>query len=217
VQSGARVDRVGKAIDGIVSTGSVDALSGDRYRADVFLNLWDGLEIYRPRSFLLRGRQRHRATLLIEGFLEAIADLFVYDPYPCAPGLMRYWAALGPVGYCTGLACPIRALSVVEGPFPCMCWVLVSRRRRVCCFAGWVKMTGSVDFYEGSFATILQEVIVEAGASAIGDIWRGQNNGPRASLVTVTWQPDGRLACFAAAGDGLLWRLFRDGMAQISR
>ncbi|HBU55220.1 NUDIX domain-containing protein [Sulfitobacter pontiacus] len=91
------------------------------------------------------------------------------------------------------------ALSVVEGPFPCIVPAPGQSAEGLLLRGLGQNDLDRLNFYEGSFAYDLQEITLESGASALGYFARPDQWTTRDPWSLAQWQADwGALSCFAA-------------------
>jgi len=91
------------------------------------------------------------------------------------------------------------ALSVVEGPFPCIVPAPDQSAEGVLLRGLGQNDLDRLNFYEGSFAYDLQEITLESGAKALGYFARPDQWTTRDPWSLTQWQADwGALSCFAA-------------------
>ena len=91
------------------------------------------------------------------------------------------------------------ALSVVEGPFPCIVPAPGQSAEGVLLRGLGQNDLDRLNFYEGSFAYDLQEITLESGAKALGYFARPDQWTTRDPWSLTQWQADwGALSCFAA-------------------
>ena len=91
------------------------------------------------------------------------------------------------------------ALSVVEGPFPCIVPAPGQSAEGLLLRGLGQNDLDRLNFYEGSFAYDLQEITLESGAKALGYFARPDQWTTRDPWSLTQWQADwGALSCFAA-------------------
>ena len=91
------------------------------------------------------------------------------------------------------------ALSVVEGPFPCIVPAPGQSAEGLLLRGLGQNDLDRLNFYEGSFAYDLQEITLESGAKALGYFARPDQWTTRDPWSLAQWQADwGALSCFAA-------------------